>query len=260
MTIPNHLNSSFRYKETIGVTDVATVITDFRAETVTSGSPAWTEPSSNLFKSPTDADGRFFDVLLTRVDATTLEWRVRDQNAATICTRRIQIDAAGTTIRIYSGQYHAWVDALRATPEELWAGILDLSPLAQSAHSNYVYGNGRRTTANTVDGSGSNYDQAFMLDNGTAAIAVRVCRLACNLSTNVQQGPGGEDIFSSAEVLANMSGTVRRVGRYYQAFEVDGAKAAGAELDAPIDSGVTGTFKVVGNAANSGVRLCLRKA
>ena len=71
------------------MSDVQTIMDDIDHQVKNHTTPAWTNPSAGLYKSPVDAVGRFFDVLLTRVTQQKLEWRVRDYLADTICTRRI---------------------------------------------------------------------------------------------------------------------------------------------------------------------------
>ena len=134
MSVPTFLSTSHRYLRTNGVTDVDTIITDVRSECVTNGSPAWTEPNTALFKSPIDASGRWFDVLLTRISATSLEMRVRDKNAVTVCTRRMYIDAGGTDIQYCTGEMHFAIVSLRSPAEFLIAGMIDMTPESQTVH------------------------------------------------------------------------------------------------------------------------------
>ncbi len=157
MTAPAYLSSSYRYFEKWGVTSVATIISDFATE-VLADNPAWTDLGGGLYKSPVDADGRFFDVLLTDEDGTNhvkMSARIRDQNGTTLCTRRINLPASPSCyVRIYTGQYHFAIDVdpVSTACEFLMGGILDLTPEGQTAHGHYCYGHGSRTTAD-VKGS-----------------------------------------------------------------------------------------------------------
>ncbi len=112
----------------ISIADVETggvgIITQIRLMLVTNGS--WTEPSANLFKSPVTGSGVFFDILFTRIDADTMEFRVRDYLGATLITRRLDIEAAGnTTVDFYTGTSYVWIWSRRATPEGFCAYLLD---------------------------------------------------------------------------------------------------------------------------------------
>ena len=80
MAAPAFLSSSFAYFERQGVSDVQTIMDDIDHQVKNHTTPAWTNPSAGLYKSPVDAVGRFFDVLLTRVTQQKLEWRVRDSD------------------------------------------------------------------------------------------------------------------------------------------------------------------------------------
>lgn len=262
MTVPNFLASSFRFLEIAAVTDVATIISSFRSETVTLGSPVWTEPSTALFKSPVDANGRFLDVLLTSVSATNLEVRVRDQNGLTIYTRRMQIDALGNTVRIYSGQFHFCIESVRATSELAWGGILDKSPESQVSSSVYVFGSAYRTTADTVDGNGSTTWTQFMLENGSPAARNRVYNRGTILTGSVVEpvSASGSFLFYPADMATQPGTTLQFGGRAYQAYLLDSSFSPGSEVLIPIDDSSTGTFKVLGLATSNNVRVALRKA
>ena len=86
MAPPIFLSSSFAYFNRQGVSDVQAIIDDIDTRLL-AHSPAWTKTSAGLYKSPVDAAGRFFDVLLTKINAQKLEMRVRDYNSVTLCSR-----------------------------------------------------------------------------------------------------------------------------------------------------------------------------
>src|SRR5512147_433054 len=101
MGVPAFLNSSYRYFCRVGVSDVQQIIDDFQTEVLANG-PPWTNPSAGLYKSPVDADGRWMDILLTKISASKLEMRLRDQLGQTICTRRINnTSGAGNTWTVH---------------------------------------------------------------------------------------------------------------------------------------------------------------
>lgn len=249
MALQAFLASSYRAFERSGVSDVATIITDFQTE-VLANSPVWTDSGGGLFVSPVDAVGRFFDVLLTRIDAERLEMRLRDQAGVTICTRRINCPSTNTWVsRIYTGQFHFIIDVEMesAAPEALYGGISDMSPEAQDAHTKYVYGGGYRTNADVA----SQYDisYAFMLDNVAAAAAQRRSVWG-GLATT---GTGAVSLQSARVHRAALlwvqpigGGNLRYAGKQYQVLMVSSAVTVGTRLTVPIDIAATGVFRVIG--------------
>lgn len=245
--------SSFDFFNNPAVLDVATIITDFRAR-VTGQSPAWTEPVANTFKSPVDGVGRFFEVTLTHTSVTQLGFKVTDQNAIVVCDREIDIDGGGNGVNYYTGQFHAWIESLRAgTSEIAQSGILDETPNAENAILNYVYGNGYRNNGGGVDGQGSNVGQEFMLDNGSSnpATRYRSWDQTVGLVVGLIDGTGALQFFP-ADMYANLSGLNRWIGRGYQLYICDSSIAAGTQKTIQIgDAGETGVFQVISGLANS---------
>src|SRR6516162_9496070 len=111
MTSPRHLDTSicsYSYNKIGPITDVETggvgVISSWRTYSTALAKP-WTDLGGNLFKSYVDDAGHWMDVLMTRISATNIEFRVRDHKGHTIITRRFQIDAGGTNINIWAGSF-----------------------------------------------------------------------------------------------------------------------------------------------------------
>jgi hypothetical protein len=243
--------SSFRFLQNPSITDVATIITDFRSETVTNGSPAWTEPTSQNFKSPVDANGRFFTVILTRTTATRLAFKVTDQSGVTVCDR--EIDISGTAIiNYYTGQFHAFVETVLG--ESAYGGILDASPLTQGSYTIYVYGTGTRNNAGTVDAGNDTTGKIFMIDNGTSAVVQRTRALGVN-AANTTVGLtdlAGNMLYYPVEVMTNVAGNIRWNGRMYQTFYTDALASVGSLKTISIGTaGETGVFKVLGGGMAS---------
>ena len=255
MAVPAFLNSSYRYFARVGVSDVQTIWDDFEAECL-ANSPPWTRTggAGGLLTSPVDADGRFLDVQLSWVSAQKLQMVLRDQNAVTICTRRINCPSTNTwTVRIYTGQYHFYIDVemISAVAETLHGGILDLSPESQIAHTQYVYGNGHRTSGDVA--SNNNQLYSWMVDNITAATTTR----------NVGWG-GGSTVVSGLQTLAGYrvhrprehyvtplgGGSPRFAGRAYQVMTVPKTLTFGSVVTIPIHIGATGQFRVISGIAD----------
>lgn len=262
MTIPAFQSlTDVEYSETLSVTDVSSVITQARTHLVTNA--GWTEPSANLFKSPVDATGRWYDILMTRDAASTLEWRVRNSAGTTVCTREAQIDVAGTTVRIYASEYYCFIEFDRptGTDEHLGSGMLDQSPDAQNAHDVYVYANGTRTSAGSADGQFGSWAYWFMIDNGTASAVIRA-RSFSNYAGNavIQQTGASAYLYQPAKLSAAIGGANHKwAGQMYGAYVCDSNLAFQVDKTIPIDDSTTKTFRVVSLASNGSSRLMLRK-
>lgn len=255
--------SSFDFFTDAGIVDVNTIITDFRAR-VTGQVPAWTEPVAQTFKSPVDGVGRFFEVVLNRVSATQLEWKIVDQNGVTVCDRSVEISGA-TTVNYYTGQFHAWIELLVATPEVANGGILDETPLAENAINNFVWGNGFRNAGGANDGQGASFGQEFAIDNGVSGSQSRL--RAFGVATNgavpgLKDGAGNLQYFP-VDMFINLAGTNLWVGRMYQAYLCDQSIPAGTLKTVPIDTTglVLGTFRVIGGlTAVDNMKIAVRTA
>ncbi len=161
----------------ITIADVETggvgIITKVRLELVTNGN--WTEPSANLFQSPSDSAGRFFDILFTRIDQDTMEIRVRDYAATTLYTRRIDINVtpATTLVEFYWGNNYLHFYSRRTTAEAFYACLLDPSVVGgiDSDLANRLVSYCHRSTAGTAVSMLTGTGYAF--DNGSAATDAR---------------------------------------------------------------------------------------
>lgn len=250
MGVPAFLNSSYRYFKRSGVSDVQTIWDDFEAECL-ANSPPWTRTggAGGLMTSPVDGDGRFFDVQLSRPTQQKLQMVLRDQNAVTISTRRINCPSTNTwAARIFTGQYHFYIDAEMgsAAGESLHGGILDLSPESQIAHGQYVYGHGHRTSADGATNSDDTY--ASMVDNVTPAITQRVVYWGGVIaSSDGLMTMNGYRIYRPREiyVIPVGGGDDRYAGRCYQTMTVPDTLPPGSVVTVPIDIGATGQFKVL---------------
>jgi hypothetical protein len=230
-------------------TAISAVMSSFATEVA---ALSWTNPGANLYKSPVDGDGRFFDILLTDQTAASvpkLEWRVRDQNAVTITTRRVNGPAnAVFNAHIYTGAYHAYIDFewMNAAPEALIAGIVDMTPEAQSAHTHYVYGHGSRTTGDAL--SSNTIVNASMNDNVTPAVANRTSMYYSTSGTNSGgYMTTGERIWRPVEFWCQPTGggNYRYAGRAYQMLVTYSDIVEAVDYTVPIDAGTTAKFRTI---------------
>lgn len=249
MTVPVFLNTTHRYLRLVGVTDVQTIINNLDTELEAA---SWTNPGAGLYQTPTDADGRWYDVLFTKIDADTLEIRVRDKLGVTVGTRRMDIDAAGTDVLILCGEMHCALEALRATPEYMYVTMIDMSPEAQTVHGAYIFFGASRTSAGAVDAS-HNYTRGYLLNLSTAAyVFVNAGEwVASGHADNASITVSGAYTFRPMMLHGTNVGNVgRQFGRCYQALLGESTLSPGTLYDVPIDTGVTAKFTIVGSAVN----------
>lgn len=242
----------------MGVTDVQTIIDDFEDQVLTTNLPVWTSPSANVYVSPVDGYGKFMRLEFTRTDATRLDLVVKDQNGITLMTRRILLPANGSHVRIYTGQYHACIDVYdySSSPEWFMAGILDLSPESQTAHSRYVYCWGSRDTA---DAYGQGWFKYFyMIDDVAPASYRRVNQYSGPVSGYATPNIDamGYWVMQPALFYCKASGGTyyRYAGKAYQTLFVSRFMGdVGSTIEIPIDAGVTGKFKILSGIADTNV-------
>lgn len=228
--------------DTGSATDVQDIIDAFAAE-ATGLSSAWSDGGGGLYTSPTDAAGRWFDVLLTRIAAANLEIRVRDDNGVTICTRRIQIVSGPQTWWVSVSTHHFWIEIINATVEAAGGGLLDLSPYGQTSHGQYTWGRGSRNTSDVIDAAGDTQVDYFMDDNGTPASARRVIAQdrIVTLSNYTLLHGSGNGIWLPYLVSADFAGQIRLAGRFYNFYFGEGT---GTAVVLPIGNAAeTGTFR-----------------
>lgn len=207
---------------------------------------SWTEPSTALFKSPVDTDSRFMDILCTRISATVIEFRVRDQNANTICTRRIQI-TAGNAITYLTGKYFCIVIAQQATPQVFRAYLLDKSPDGQADDSLYVVANGWLTGASADDGNGKVAFKFFAMDSGVATAADRGRALYSTDNSNVveQVMHSGTILYMDPLIHITYAGTRKWAGRLPQTFATKTDLGGGTTKAPAVDDAAYASFYVL---------------
>lgn len=260
MSIPFFLDASqvpYTYREDAALTDVETggvgIITTLRLLLVTT--LGWSEPSTALFKTPVDAAGRFLDILLTRISATVIEWRVRNHSGTTICTRRAQI-VSGNNVRYFCNTQGVLVECLTANPnssECLQAHILDESPDAQSSQANCEVGGGRRSSASADDGNGDDPFDLFAIDNGSAGTAKRGGDWGC-ANNNVPVGLMSASLsllYVDPHIYISQGANKEWTGRICHCLVTDSrGGVGGTEHRVNLDDSTTVTFKTVGLIAN----------
>jgi len=251
MTIPRYLDQAiYPYSSVtvLGLTDVESggvgIISSMRTLLV-GGTLNWTEPSTALFKSPVDGAGRFLDILVTRISATVIEWRVRDQGATTICTRRFNLGTGalfihGSTV----GCYAEFVQISQNGLENGRAFVLDVAPDQNSDVTVYVVGNGFRNNAGTNDSQGDCYGEYFAIDNGAAGSVNRTFLMNTVQGTAVSHiTAAGKWLFREEAIEINFGGSLKWAGRIPHMVLCSSIFNGGDERDIYIDTNTTGRFR-----------------
>lgn len=275
MAIPQFLDQTYNlpsdYSEAIAA-DVAGIITTIRSKLVTTPvSAVWTEPSAGLFKSKVDANGHFIDVLITKIDADTLEWRVRDKDGNIICTRRIDIEASGnTTVDYYWGNYYLLISSRRAgASETAQAFLLDPTALGDdlSAVSNRAVGGGYRNTSGTTDVHSATAGNYFAWDNSASAQFYRgeyrgsegASATSATANARTLISASGRLVNTPFNIFINQAGTRKLTGALPCCLMVDSSLSTDAVRNGPLDGSTTRKFIVVQLNAYGASRMAIRK-
>ncbi len=248
-----YLTGNVLYAQLAGVLDVQTIINQVTTMATTL-SPAWTNPMAGKLVSPPDGNGRQFTIQFNRISATNLEMVMTDGSARTM-TRRAQINAGGSAVDCYVGQFHMILDWLNgSTPEGLLACMLDESPELQTSHNMWMVGNGSRNTGDSLD-SFWQYGAFLVIRNaGTFAILLygAMAPLWNRTSNNANNGNLGRTIGGSNlwVPLIAMGDTVANVFNIYgKVFACLGTRLAftppGAEVSVPVDQANSSIFRVL---------------
>jgi hypothetical protein len=265
MAIPVHLNTAYRYKETLAVTDVQTIINDLCVELVTSG--GWTctlggsGQTPTTFKSPVRSDGLFWTIKCTRISATRIAYIVNDHSGMLVnnaTDTRQDIDAGGTVIQYFTGPFHVCVNSARTTPECWYSALLDQTPEPiGTPRPTYVASYGPRDTAGTWLLGGYYYTTWMLKMNDTVYRSGDWGIMRKSTDGNSRKTHNGALLCEPLE-FTDTQGWL--MGRLCQAFIVDSTTAFGADVTIPLDGVNTGVFKVVGSILNMSGKLAFRKS
>ena len=262
MTKPTFLDESycpFGFRQDAGMTDFNTFLTNIATELSARG---WTNPGTNLYQSPADNGGRWIDILFTRILATNLECRVRDQLGRTICTRRFQIDATGTNVNYYTGKFYCVIDSLRATAEQFQAHITEPSPDAESDIALCTaFAGAFRTTADVADGLSDQPGEFFAWEDTAAAQRQRLQTSVDTSNAAIAHIMVSGSLIYEPVTLANLVGGVLSwAGQLYHSLTCDSSIALQTDKTLMIDDAVSATFRVIGLATVNSDRIAMRKA
>jgi hypothetical protein len=168
------------------------------------------------------------------------------------------IDAGGTEVRIYGNKFGVWVDSMRATPETWGGGILDQTPEALAVPKPTFWSTVGPRSAGGIAQGGWNY--FYYLDPSGNAYSASNQPVSYNVLYNgLRLTQAGSLLFMPME--SSSSTAYILLGRVFQTLLTDSVNTTvGAEITVPIDTGVTGVFKVLGFAVTLSTRVCARKS
>lgn len=249
---PPYLTGSVYYDQEVGVVDVATMITNIKALAL-AATPAWTNPAGDTILSPADASGRQMQIAFSRISATNLAFTLTDGQGRTL-TRRAQINAAGSTINYYIGQFHMVMDWLNsATPEGILCAMLDESPETQTSHDRWVVATSSRSAADANDAAWI-FGGLFVVRSANTFAVLLLGVLAVPYTGGALQSGGiqsrtigGSNLWVPLISMGDSTVNVYKIfGKLYQCLATkDTYVATGAEVSVPIDQANSVIFKVL---------------
>lgn len=263
MTVPTFYQTNVRHIVVTGVSDVQTTLDTIKDEVLNQlpvGS-RWSNLGLDKLKTPPDTGGRFMTVQLTRISATRLAFRVRNQNDTTILDGRFDISGTGDVVTVYSGDYHLFVVQ---GGEYGFALMLDPRPEALNAHAFYTLAKTYRDDTGAVFANSTNPTRWFG-QNQTGVISDDERLQAIQGSTNYRTY-SGEELSSGmvgSVIDANVPNNPKRGGFAFQLAAVSQLNSRGVLLQLPVDQGVIGEFEVLpilAAATDGGWRISVRRA
>lgn len=266
MTAPSFLNTGFAFTSlpisTVDVQDIinaiATMLTTTLSATPTTVYPSgerWTSLGAGVYKSPVDAGGRFCQITITRTTIVRMQFKIEDP-AGSLMDGEIDIAAGGSVVNIYGGPGHILVEANNAGTWETAAAILsDPTPEPLAAFNVYVWcRTARNNGGSAIANNGSlDYWLGRAIGGGTfgggfSNIMARCHMPAQDTSNTHLRTQAGSDIAAPAYMAPAQTpnaDSVLNAGKLYQCVIVDSNQVAGVDLNVPIDTGVTGQFRVL---------------
>jgi hypothetical protein len=277
---PSFIATGFAFTTLAGVTDVQTIInaistmlTATLSATPTGVYPSgeqWTSLGGGAFQAPTDVSGRFMKVTVVRTTIVRMEFKIEDPTGV-LLDGEIDIAAGGSTVNIYGGPGHLLVEANNAgTWETARAIMTDPTPEPLSASTVFVWcATHRNAAGGGAIGNAANADYWSGRYYGGTLAGVTFANLLARMRMPAQDNgsthfrtQAGSDCagpqYISVDSAANTDDN-RNAGKLYQCVSVDSNQVAGTDLNIPIDTGVTGTFRVLHLGPNGMTQFAIRK-
>ncbi len=282
MTAPSFLNTGFAFTalpgSTVDVADIVTAVTTMLTSTLsatpTSVYPSgerWTNLGGGVFKSPVDAGGRFCKITIIRVSALVLTFNIDDPTGL-MWSGRIQIAGAGSVVNIYGGPGHIFIEANNAGTWEVCCAVLsDPTPEPLAAYVVYVWCRTSRDGASTLIANNGNLDwwggrlmagATIQSSGGFLKVGCRPTMKAQDSSNTKLLTQAGSDVAAPMYIsdmnTANVD-PMYNCGKLYQCVTIDSNQVKGTDLNIPIDTGVTGVFRVINLTSGGAVGIAVRK-
>lgn len=261
MSVASYFDTDFVRVRLDGVTDVQSIIDEINT-ILTSTLPVdsrWTDQGSGRYRCPIQDPNdsyRFFSIQVVRTSQSRLQWVVRDQGGSTVIDGRVDINVAGSVVKIWAGTYHL---AVQANGEVAHGQMLDMTPFSGTAWSTYTLGYTRRASDGTLRPEVTcNYAQMNDPDNAPLSRRIVVFTVGDSVlsATLAAETSGGSSLVIPVYVSYSsvFPGAEKRfAGTMYQAVIVDGTLPEGSDVQLSLDNGVLGTFEVTNmDAATSG--------
>lgn len=258
MAAPSYFASAFIYKlyaagTILDITNVIAAIRD--ALTVQLTAPnAWTESPSQTFTSPSDAGGRFIQLVLVRSSATLMTFKLVDRFGHSQ-TEGFVITGAGQALEISCSAAHMYMWLTDGTAWNM-AALVDPTPEAINAMTTDTM-----VKSSHASGGGANSFNTLP-DRWIAfgdAVAGYQSRSNGPWFTGSGAGPqlltaGGSLLFLpvAAGVWPTASALAMRISGHFPHLVWVDQNAVGV-LSVPIDNGVVGQFKQIAGILQQGV-------
>ena len=264
MAVPDFLSHGFRYTIYNGVTDVSTVIAALNTELVTNG--AWTDTGGTgvgPFKCPVNAiDGSFITITVVRVSQGVISYQVFDHQGLAVTggsPYRQDITIGGTSVVIYSGPDYVFVESLMVTPEVWACARMNVWPETPGIVRTFFAATyGPCNSSGTTVGRGL-LDWLTRHVTTTAYTTNTDCFPHVNYNNAtpcLMVSASGANIYAPFEFIdANLL-----YGRIPQAVVCQAGLAFGTIVTLPLDTGVTGNFRVISLITALNRRLAVRVA
>lgn len=272
MAVPSFLNGTFGYHVLLAVTDVQTIIDALYTELVTNLGWSCTAGGvgnpNTTYKTPVGPQGEFFTVNLQRAGVsaiTTLQIIMTDSYGLVVNNETHQhlfIDAGGTDVYLYMGigMPYVVIDSERAVPETWWGCQVDRYPDSTYLPV-WLCSGGPRTAA-----EGLTYDEwyyAHIRAHVFPDLVYEAVPLTAWVATHGPSAGSFKNLTASGALLfwpVEYQHEETYYGKIPNALLTDSGQAYKASLTVPIDTGVTGTFRVTGGNLAISMKMCWREA
>lgn len=246
MAVPN-IFGNFAYDTVPAVADVQAIIDDIKTlltSTLAVGD-RWVDSPSNTLTSPADpVSGYFMQLILARVSATRMTFRVKDQNLQTAIDGEYVL-TAGETIKISGGPKHIFVWGTAGAAMVL-ATMSDPSPEAPNAPTTVVFAKTSHTSSGTPVSFGNLPERWSSFSFGANTNCLGPYFTLNSGSPSLYTAAGSAIYVPAAMVVWTVSSNPLFCGHGHQLMWGDSSIVSQGRVEVPIDDGVVGIFERIG--------------